>query len=129
MDAGIEPGTAALQTGATLALSRLSHHIHSLLCTVYCGRRMIQLEAPPAGSTFALVGVQPAAAAPAAESSTQSSSLSALHLHSSNGTGSSTTSAHLSSPADAWRLLPVGDRPLAGQPATAVLAAVAPAYH
>jgi hypothetical protein len=28
MDAGIEPGTAALQSGATLALSRLSHHIH-----------------------------------------------------------------------------------------------------
>jgi hypothetical protein len=28
MDAGIEPGTAALQSGVTPALSRLSHHIH-----------------------------------------------------------------------------------------------------
>jgi hypothetical protein len=26
-DAGIEPGTAALQSGVTLALSQLSHHI------------------------------------------------------------------------------------------------------
>jgi hypothetical protein len=90
------------------------------------GSQKIQLEAPPAGSAFALVGVRPAAAAAAGQ---QSSSSSALHLHSSSGTGSSTASAHLSSPADAGRLLPVGDGPPAGQPAAAVLAAVAPAYQ
>jgi hypothetical protein len=90
------------------------------------GRRRIQLEAPPAGSAFALVGVRLAASAPAG----QQSSSSALHLHSSSGTGSSSASAHLSSPADAGRLSPVGDGPPAGQPAAAtVLAAVAPAYQ
>jgi hypothetical protein len=46
-DAGIEPGTAALQSGATLALSQLSHHNPTTLrdsLTRFQGMFLVQLD-------------------------------------------------------------------------------------